>query len=251
METVLCAAVGTARHQYVLETCTVYGDCTVCSCRHSKISACVRSMYCVCGRSWTVLKNDKAVPNIYTAVGSNNVLRYLHASPHALSVYTTQCGTYYSRGTPLQSCTVPSCTNTTHSKSSAAFPQNWAEAKSPKIWMLSNTQKIWDKMSCYKHQQNQGCPASPPHPVRVPTCYIWNGYQGYSSGGTTLSTAWTMLIVGWRTNSVTNWKKSSEGNNSWQKKKSCWKGTEITGVLEQEWDWIAGSVSTGMRLNCW
>ena len=49
VETVLCAAVGTARHQHVLEVCTMYGDCTVCSCRHSKASACVRSMYCVWG----------------------------------------------------------------------------------------------------------------------------------------------------------------------------------------------------------
>jgi hypothetical protein len=47
METLLCAAVGTASHQHVLEACTVCGNPTVCSCRHSKSSACVRSMYCV------------------------------------------------------------------------------------------------------------------------------------------------------------------------------------------------------------
>ena len=47
METVLCAAVGTASHQHGLETCTVYGDCTVCSCGHSKTSVWVRNMYCV------------------------------------------------------------------------------------------------------------------------------------------------------------------------------------------------------------
>ena len=47
METVLCAAVGTASHQHGLAACTVYGDCTVCSCRHSKSSAWVSSMYCV------------------------------------------------------------------------------------------------------------------------------------------------------------------------------------------------------------
>ena len=39
IETVLCAAVGTASHQHVLEACTVYGDPTVCSCRHSKSSS--------------------------------------------------------------------------------------------------------------------------------------------------------------------------------------------------------------------
>ena len=46
-ETLLCAAIGTESHQRGLEACTVYGDRTVCSCRHSKLSACVRSMYCV------------------------------------------------------------------------------------------------------------------------------------------------------------------------------------------------------------
>ena len=40
-------SVGTASHQHKLEAFTVYGDCTVCSCRHSKSSAWVRSMYCV------------------------------------------------------------------------------------------------------------------------------------------------------------------------------------------------------------
>jgi len=47
VETVLCAAVGTASHQHCLEACTVYGDCTVCSCRHSKSAALFRGMYCV------------------------------------------------------------------------------------------------------------------------------------------------------------------------------------------------------------
>jgi len=40
----LCAAVGTASYQQGLEACTVYGDRNVCSCRHSKSSAWVRSM---------------------------------------------------------------------------------------------------------------------------------------------------------------------------------------------------------------
>ena len=72
METVLCAAVGTASYQHWLEACTVYADCTVCSCRHSKTSGRVRSMYCVCvcvfvwgrSRSRTVLKNDVALPKM-------------------------------------------------------------------------------------------------------------------------------------------------------------------------------------------
>jgi len=45
----LCAAVGTASHQHGLEACTVYGDRTVCSCRHSMSSVWVRSVYCVWG----------------------------------------------------------------------------------------------------------------------------------------------------------------------------------------------------------
>jgi len=55
METVLCAAVGTASHQHGLEACTVYGDRTVCSCRHSKSSALVRSMCCV----WQICEGGK------------------------------------------------------------------------------------------------------------------------------------------------------------------------------------------------
>ena len=47
IRTVLCAAVGTARHGRGLEASTVYGDRSVCSCRHSKTWARVRSMYCV------------------------------------------------------------------------------------------------------------------------------------------------------------------------------------------------------------
>ena len=47
METILCVAVGIASHQHGLEACTVYGDRTVCSCRHSKSSAWVRSMYSI------------------------------------------------------------------------------------------------------------------------------------------------------------------------------------------------------------
>jgi hypothetical protein len=39
IETLLGTAVGTASYQHELEVCTVYGDCTVCSCRHSKLSA--------------------------------------------------------------------------------------------------------------------------------------------------------------------------------------------------------------------
>ena len=44
MATVLCTAVGTAGHQHGLEACTVYGDRTVCSCRHSRSSAWVRKI---------------------------------------------------------------------------------------------------------------------------------------------------------------------------------------------------------------
>ena len=47
METLLCAAVGTASYQNRLKACTAYGDPAVCSCRHKKLSVQVRSMYCL------------------------------------------------------------------------------------------------------------------------------------------------------------------------------------------------------------
>jgi len=56
METVLCAAVGTARHQHWLEAYTVYTDRTVCSCGYNKSSALIRSMYCV-QEVWDCLNN--------------------------------------------------------------------------------------------------------------------------------------------------------------------------------------------------
>jgi len=50
----MCAAVGTASHQHGLEACTVYGDRTVCSCRHSKTPApTVFRPYCAL-QIWTV-----------------------------------------------------------------------------------------------------------------------------------------------------------------------------------------------------
>jgi hypothetical protein len=52
----MCAAVGTEIHQHGLEACTMYGNRTVCSCRHSKSSACTR-----CGAFGNMLKNDNAV----------------------------------------------------------------------------------------------------------------------------------------------------------------------------------------------
>ena len=47
METLLCAAVDTESCQHGLEACTVYGDTAVCSFRQRKLSAWVRSVYCV------------------------------------------------------------------------------------------------------------------------------------------------------------------------------------------------------------
>jgi hypothetical protein len=35
MDNVLCAAVGTASYQHGLDLCTVYEECTVCSCRYA------------------------------------------------------------------------------------------------------------------------------------------------------------------------------------------------------------------------
>ena len=61
METVLCAAVDTARHQHALVACTVCEDRTVCSCRHSKSSAWVRSMYCVCSLYFVQLQTQQDI----------------------------------------------------------------------------------------------------------------------------------------------------------------------------------------------
>ena len=72
MKTLLCAAVGTASHQRGLEACTVYGDPTVCGCRHSKSSSWVRSMHCV-WQIWQFLKNVKALLSRYA---QNQVVKY-------------------------------------------------------------------------------------------------------------------------------------------------------------------------------
>jgi hypothetical protein len=56
----VCVAVGTASQQHESEAGTVYENPTVCSCRLSKSSAWVGSMYCV---STAMMKNDKAVSN--------------------------------------------------------------------------------------------------------------------------------------------------------------------------------------------
>jgi len=75
METVLCAAVGTARHQHWLEACTVYGDCTVCSCRHSKTSA------------WAEKWQSCTKPTCIK-LASKHFLRFSFASPmHILSIH--------------------------------------------------------------------------------------------------------------------------------------------------------------------
>ena len=44
MNTVMCAAMGTASRQYGLEAGTFYGDCTVCSCKHSNSSVWIRNI---------------------------------------------------------------------------------------------------------------------------------------------------------------------------------------------------------------
>jgi len=67
----VCAAVGAASQQHVLEACTVCGDCTVCSCRNSKSSARTLCSYPTLQCSlfttqcelqvWNVFKNDTAL----------------------------------------------------------------------------------------------------------------------------------------------------------------------------------------------
>jgi len=69
IQTVLCASVGTESHQHGLGACNVYGDHTVCSCRHSKSSAWVRSMYCVCRPYCVQLKAQQVI-----SMGQKHVL---------------------------------------------------------------------------------------------------------------------------------------------------------------------------------
>ena len=65
----MCAAVGTARYRHRLEACTLYGERTVRSCRHSKAPALVSSMYCIC-RPYCVQLQAQQVIHI----GQKNVL---------------------------------------------------------------------------------------------------------------------------------------------------------------------------------
>ena len=87
METLMCAALGTARRQNGLEACTVYGDRTVCSCRYSKTSALVRSMYCV----WRLL--------LCAAVGTARHQHWLEA--HNVYGDCTVCSCKYSKTSAL------------------------------------------------------------------------------------------------------------------------------------------------------
>ena len=68
VQTVLCAAVGTARYQHGSEACTVYADRTVCSCRHSKTLA--------WAEKWQSFTNPTC-----TKLVSKHFLRFSFASP--------------------------------------------------------------------------------------------------------------------------------------------------------------------------
>ena len=111
MENVLCAAVGTASHQHGLEACTVYGDCTVCSCRHSKSSAWV---WMLCDRFYVnpgaSLKTEepgllKLVTNLWFPTSvlvlcSNSCMWTCDSSTCSLFKSCTRC---FSLFVPLQS----------------------------------------------------------------------------------------------------------------------------------------------------
>jgi len=103
METVLCAAVGTARHQHGLEAYSVHADCTVCSCRHSKISAWVSSMYCVWRLYYVQLWAQQGI-----SMGQKHVLCMETVLCVAVGTARHQHGS--------EACTVCSCR---HSKASA------------------------------------------------------------------------------------------------------------------------------------
>jgi hypothetical protein len=119
IETVLCAAVGKARHQNGLAVCTVYADRTVCSCRHSKSSeACTVFVVDLEQR----IKITKPYQTSARKLVLQKVLRfYLPYPQHCLYA---QHNAVLTVAEELHSSprSVPSCTNTTHSKSSAASP---------------------------------------------------------------------------------------------------------------------------------
>ena len=103
METIVCA-VSTARHQHVSEACTVCGDHTVCSCRHSKTSAWVKSMYCI----WRLLcaavstARHQHVSEACTMCGDHTVCSCRHSKSEACTVYrdSTVCSCRHSKSQP-------------------------------------------------------------------------------------------------------------------------------------------------------
>jgi len=58
VETVLCAAVGTARHQHGLEACTVCVETVLCAAVGTAIHQKGLEACTVCGRYETTLTND-------------------------------------------------------------------------------------------------------------------------------------------------------------------------------------------------
>ena len=82
MQTVLCAAVGTARHRHGSEACTVYADCTVCSCRYSKASACTLYL-----RSATLFQNNITLLNLPALTRQWN-LNFSLDHPNSCILYT-------------------------------------------------------------------------------------------------------------------------------------------------------------------
>jgi len=85
IETLLCAAVGTASQQQRLQACPVYRDPTVCSCRHSKSAASVNTIYSVLYTMHLGKKNikkdakkiDKAISNTHLHQNGRILLRVL------------------------------------------------------------------------------------------------------------------------------------------------------------------------------
>jgi len=131
METVLCAAVGTASYKNRLEACTVYGDCTVCSCRHSKSSESVRKLYCVWRPTVCSCRHSKLSESIRSmycvwrpycaAVGTANHQNGLEACTVYGDLLCAAVGTA-SQQLGLEACNVyVDCTvcSCRHSKSSA------------------------------------------------------------------------------------------------------------------------------------
>jgi len=83
-ECVMCAAVGTARRQQGLEAYTVFGDCNVCSCRHSKTLPWTEKWQSCTKPTCTKLASKHFL--MFSFVSSIHILLIFHSHADSLSL---------------------------------------------------------------------------------------------------------------------------------------------------------------------